>query len=251
MESQHNYWKSRYQTLEKEFFQLKSEHMQLKLMYQHAIEGSLHDINQISALKIENEQLKKTIKELFAGFETKTPKENNDIPTLKPYLSHLNLFSPQKKIGNSNDEYPGTIKQALPDQSISFECNDPSLYISFLVIGVPTEKLGDDTHFPPEILFEFPENSSQLSTEIRKILSDCCFPSGIEVKPMNLSGSASELNSLLYGQTPNKRNSNCYIFTLKSNQTEKEHSDMPNSNQELLYLVCLEIEDMTTNKEQE
>ncbi|CAG9310418.1 unnamed protein product [Blepharisma stoltei] len=259
METQHSYWKLKYQGLEKEFIQLKSEHIQLKLLYEQAIEGSLHDINQMNMLRLENEQLKNTISELKGSPITKKSEEINTLePNLKKTqctLSHLNLFSPQKRNYYSNDDwYPlesveintdSCVKQALPDQSISFECNDPNLYVSFLIISVSADKLGSGLNFPPEIVYEYPESSFQLSSDIRKILADCCFPSGVDVRPMKLSSSASELNSLLYGQTQNKRGNNCYIFTLKSTQLEKEHGELPNSNQEVMYMICLQIEDLS------
>ena len=86
---------------------------------------------------------------------------------------------------------------------------------------------------------------------MKKVMPGLGIPSH-SAKKMNLTGSASDLNNLVFGQIPSKRNENCFIFTLQTESTEThETSEIPNSNQEILYFMCLVIDDLSEYEGQE
>lgn len=138
----------------------------------------------------------------------------------------------------------GKIKPNSPDQSPSFETIDKP-FLSFLIIGVSNEKVGNHRPIRPEIIYEYPKENCNLSEDIKIAIVNCSFPTGIDGRQMTHSGSDSELNEIVYGQIPQKRGSKCFTFTLRSSHLEEERSDMPNSNKELLYVFCVEFEDLS------
>lgn len=99
---------SRFDELYKAYLMVISEHSNLKLRYQQAIEGSIHDINQMNVLKLENEELKHKL----YFYETRsdsmretlpcTPKINNyrDQAFKDPY----SMFSPLRNFPISAKE---------------------------------------------------------------------------------------------------------------------------------------------------
>jgi hypothetical protein len=55
---------------------------------------------------------------------------------------------------------------------------------------------------------------------------------------------------VLYGQVPYKRNANCVIFTLRAEESLQEcHPDIPNSDQEVVYFVCVKFDDLITDSD--
>lgn len=231
------------------------------MLYEKAIDGSIEDINLINKLNSENEDLKLQISIMKI---TESKIETLRIPekyTLKPHSpsdSYI-LFTPRtsKVYSNYNSfetlhekcyQTSGKMTEALPDVSVSF-IHYPKLFVSFFILGNPIENFKKGAEHKPEILYEFPKDNYLISDEVRKMILNCSFSPDDTPERIHLTGSASDLNSLLYGQVPQKRDGNCFTFTLRSDQPRDTVTDLPNSNKELYYIFCLRIQDLTHSSE--
>ena len=243
-------WEDKFHTLLTEYSLLSSEHNQLKFAHEKLRSSS-------SELLSENSQLRKVISDLKHQLEHKT--KDSEAPLRKSVSeaqisrteaavhtrpSHLDCLAdiPAKAIT------PWKTPQPLPDLSIESDTPSSNLFEAFFVVGLAPASL-DST--PQEcILFEYPE-SNCISPAMKKVLPGLALPS-TSAKQLTLTGSASDLNNLIFGQIPSKRNENCFIFTLRSETTAEEAtSALPNSNHEVIYFLCLLIEDITAHKGQE
>lgn len=170
----------------------------------------------------------------------------------------LNLLSPnpKKKIFSPQNLRPpssssGKTPQANPDQSLNLEQSSSFNLQAFFVVGIsktPEGKIGQS----PNILFSYITDEDSISKAMLNIIPDLCFPLGIEPRKLKLSGSQSDLNCVLYGQVPSKRNENCFFFTLRAEEASQEsfHPDLPNSEQEILYFICIRFYDLALDDDQ-
>ena len=93
-------------------------------------------------------------------------------------------------------------------------------------------------------MFEYP-SANCISPAMKKVIPGLALPN-TQISELKLTGSASDLNNLIFGQIPSKRNENCFIFTLRSESTLDEYySSLPNSSHEVVYFTCLLIEDIS------
>jgi hypothetical protein len=112
------------------------------------------------------------------------------------------------------------------------------------LLGIPNSGIGK-AGSAPEILFEF--NSENTLSTNKKVLPDFCFPSEIQCRPIRYSASEEEINNILFGPELDLRGSNCYIFTLRSQEICDgliEIPELPNSDRELIYCICVQVEDI-------
>ena len=160
------------------------------------------------------------------------------------------MFSPKpaRRLPNSAEtvspsQSSGKTPQANPDQSVHSDQSVSFVYSAFFIVGLGKDQIKSSL---PGILFEYIPDSTSISDEIRRVLPDLCFPIGAEARKLKLSGSASDLNGVLYSQVPSKRNNFCFVFTLRAEEPQGEppHPDLPNAEQELLYFVCIKIDDL-------
>ena len=138
----------------------------------------------------------------------------------------------------------GKTPQANPDQSLDYENIDSKMFESFFLLGIPNSGIGK-AGSAPEILFEF--NSENTLSTNKKVLPDFCFPSEIQCRPIRYSASEEEINNILFGPELDLRGSNCYIFTLRSQEICDgliEIPELPNSDRELIYCICVQVEDI-------
>jgi hypothetical protein len=82
------------------------------------------------------------------------------------------------------------------------------------------------------------------------LLPDFCFPEGLHVRQMSFNDSASDFHQILYGQNVLVRSANWFIFTLKAPEEWLQINadwDRPNKDKEVLYCVCLQVNDLLDN----
>lgn len=174
-------------------------------------------------------------------------------------LNSLSLFLPHSGLYDRNQAdhlstrcpteatTTGKTPQANPDQSLAYDNLELKMFESFFLLGISGINIGKP-QIAPEILYEYGENAAVSSH--KKILSDFCFPSEVQCRPVRYSASEEEINNILFGQEQELRGSNCYIFTLRSNETPEgliEYSDLPNADKELIYCICVQVEDIGIN----
>lgn len=153
------------------------------------------------------------------------------------------IFSPQNL--RSPSVSSGKTPQANPDQSLHLDQSSNFNFQGFFIVGVAKTEDGNIAK-APGILFSYITDEDSISKAMLNIIPDLCFPLGVEARKLKLSGSQSDLNCVLYGQVPNKRNENCYFFTLRAEEASQEsfHPDLPNSEQEILYFICIRFDDL-------
>lgn len=233
--------------LESKYLQLEQENKQLKLNYD-IIKQSYEK------LKISRQKDKALIKSLSSELEKyksqHLPLKNSFQGSPSGKYDQLSLFSPKpaRRLPNTPDsmspsQSTGKTPQVNPDQSVRSDQSLSFFYQAFFVVGIGKNQLKS---LHPDILYENLADSNSISYEIRRVLPDLCFPTGVEARKLKLSGSASDLNNVLYSQVPNKRNNSCFLFTLRAEEGIGEglHPDLPNSEQELLYFICIKIDDL-------
>lgn len=168
----------------------------------------------------------------------------------------LNLLSPNPKRKmfspktiRSPSASSGKTPQANPDQSLNIDLSSSFNFQAFLVVGIGNDDKGG-IESSPSILFKYLTSNDCISEAMLKIIPDLCFPQGADIRRLKLSGSQSDLNGVLYGQVPYKRNENCIVFTLRAEETLQEyHQDIPNSDQEVVFFVCVKFDDLLTDSD--
>ena len=216
----------KYYNLKEQYLELKTKYNELAVAYQQVLSINSSHLHRINQLEIENDILKSSHRSAPA-------------PTLSP--PHMTLCVPKKE-NLSASKTP----QANPDQSVNIE-NETSLMETFLVVGVDSSRLSRESP-QPEILWEYGD-SDVLSQSVRSAIPDFWFPNGISKRKLKLTSSGSEVNSLIFGQAPSRRTEDCFTFTIRvENDAEvsQDHGDMPNSNKDLIYVLCLKVEDIVT-----
>ena len=239
-------YQEEYLKLQQDIKILKSQYKKLSKSHTKLQHTSQQDKLLIDSLKSELDFLK----------NQSTPQ-----PILHPQLSppdkysHLSLFSPKpaRRLPETPELIPpsqssGKTPQANPDQSVHSDPSASYIFQAFFIVGLDKSQLPSSE---PCILFEYSPDPSSISLGIRKILPDLCFPTGACARKLKLSGSASDLNRVLYSQVPLRRNNSCFLFTLRAEEVSGEplHPDLPNSEQELLYFVCITIDDLCIDGE--
>lgn len=237
-------WEPRFNILLNEYSILSSEHNRLKLSHERLKLVS-------NSLRLENSKLHKVIFDLKIQIEQKTREskvfDTNPAPkNLSSGIasvfkrSSLDFFSKIPAKATTAWKTP----QPKPDISIDPDRSTTGVFEAFFVIGIAPSSI--KTAPQEKILFEFPSKNC-VSKAMKRVMPNLAMPK-LKSKKMKLSGSASDLNNLIFGQIPSKRNKNCFIFTLKSNGLEAETSKMPNSNHEVLYFTCLLIKDLVEHQ---
>lgn len=213
-------WKLKYQILESKYKELLSDHKNLQKNHEEMLKGKREDLVQIENLKAENEALKKQV-----NVDTLTEQPNIKISDfaktifsrMPEMIKTLSIFSQRIEVVETEPEIRSSVRmsgkppQARPDHGIQFECTDPGIYEAFFIIGA------SKTSNIPSILFEYPFENSSIATAAKRVLPEFCFPSSIEVKELNNRCSSSELNKILYGQSPHRSRST-YVFTIRSEE---------------------------------
>ncbi|OMJ75177.1 hypothetical protein SteCoe_25761 [Stentor coeruleus] len=234
-------WEEKFNSLLYEYSLLSSEHNQLKLTHERLKNYSAY-------LEEENEELKSLIKNYkFPETLIKTKEisvsKSASISTLKkpkPFFPKIERPAdiPAKALA------PTKTPQPQPDNGIDTEFST-CIYEGFFVIGINPFTLKSKPQ--EQILFEYPTSSS-ISPAMKAVIPGLSLIFK-DVRELKLTNSASELNNLIYGQIPSKRNGNCFIFTLR-NETPgfSEATDLPNANREVVYFTCLLIEDITEHE---
>ena len=243
-------WEDKFNTLLIEYSLLSSEHNQLKVAHDRLRSSS-------SELLSVNSQLRKVISDMKLQLEYKS-KDPEIIPNKSQ--AELQISTPEivAPLRPSHLDYlvdipakaitPWKTPQPIPDMSIESDTPSSSLFEAFFVIGITPVSL--ETTPQECILFEYPECNC-ISPAMKKVMPGLALPS-TQSKQLTLTGSASDLNNLVFGQIPSKRNENCYIFTLRSETTAEETTScLPNSGHEVVYFMCLLIDDISEHKGQE
>lgn len=227
--------------LNDEYKELKLKYEQLNRLYKQLVVKGKQDKILIESLKSELFSLKPQ--------SAITSKSTLQVSPPGKY-EQLSLFSPKparKFPGPSEIMSPsqssGKTPQANPDQSVNSDQTTSFIFQAFFIVGIGKNQLGS---FIPDILFEYSPDTASISSGVRKVLPDLCFPTGASARKLKLSGSASDLNRVLYSQVPLKRNHSCFLFTLRAEEVTSEppHPDFPNSEQELIYFTCIAIDDL-------
>jgi hypothetical protein len=233
-------WEEKFENLLSEYSLLSAEHNQLKLSsdrlkkYCRFLEEenlSLRD--QISHFKSSGHEKQSEIQISHSLTDLKhiKPKQTKPARFISPDTSQevpAKVFTPMKT------------PQPTPDTGAESESSS-SLFEAFFVIGLKEVSL--ETRPGESILFEYPANNS-ISKAMKNVFPNIAL-SRKEVKELKLTGSASEVNNLIFGQIPSKRNENCFIFTLRTEEVDKDiELDLPNSNHEVVYFTCLVIDDI-------
>ena len=236
---------SRYSKLEKDYKQLSIEYNILRQAYDKLKRSRKKHKQKISVLQ---DELNK--------FKNNRYSDSNHL-NVSPQrrLESLSIFSPKpvRRLTNppdsaSTNQSSGKILQANPDQSVQSDHSISYIYEAFFVVGLGKDDLSTSL---PKILFEYHTESDPISEEILKVIPNICFPTGCEPRKLKLSGSASDLNGVLYSQVPIKRSENCFIFTLRAEDAygdQQLHPDVPNCELELLYFICIKIEDLCVDE---
>lgn len=241
-------WEDKFNILLTEYSLLSSEHNQLKFSYDklRASSESLMSENSklrmvIGDMKLQLEQKVKDCPVVMQKLATEMTRSVIATPSRPSHFDYL-ADIPAKAIT------PWKTPQPNPDMSIESEISISGLYEAFFVIGIKPESL--ETTPTEAILFEHPANNC-ISQAMKKVMPGLALPHTV-VKQLTLTGSASDLNNLIFGQIPSKRNENSYVFTLRSETTADEiESNMPNSTHEVLYFSCLLVDDLSEYNGQE
>lgn len=262
MNTDEKFWENRFKGLNEQYIQLKEEYAKIKEEY-------IEQFHVIDKLETENKDLKQRLEESLQVIDKYQKQEirrssngslNEFAKTLcskwPRVINSLSIFLPHNESYDRSEletiptEYPietlttGKTPQANPDQSLVYENIELSMFESFFVLGVPKANIGKPGQ-PAEILYEF--NGENTLSSNKKVLSEFCFPSEIQYRQVRQSSSEEEINNILFGQELEPRGSNFYIFTLKSQDTTEgliEYPDLPNSDRELIYCVCIQVEDI-------
>ena len=254
MESQEKL-KKRFNELHEQYAKLKHEYIKLKEAYCQVVEINLQESKNSKLLREENEDLKKKLKETLKDKENleNSIAEANVIENADDFarticakrrtlIQSITMFSPQRVqeecfLEKSNS---GKTPQANPDQSIAADVFEPCMYEAFFILGstLDSEK--------PEILFEQCLEST-VSGSAKRVLGEFCFPLGMESKKLGRG----QVKNWIMNQGRVCRDSNFYIFTLKyeDNGDWAEFTDIPNGDKELLYCVCLQVDDLVGDSE--
>ncbi|CAG9332371.1 unnamed protein product [Blepharisma stoltei] len=263
------YWEFRYNALHGQYVQLKEEYHKLKEAYQQSLEANLKEFHTMKQIQEDNLLLKKQLEEANQKLQ-KTATNDKNTENFDDFaktlcskwpriVNSIPLFSPQgglsDRIEDTRPSSPdfstekvqsisGKTPQVNPDQSVAYDNIEPSMFEALFIVGPSKSQLGN-AMAKPEILYEF--GGSTIGLPIRRVIADFCFPTGIELRPIRHSGSESEFNNLIYGQTNSANGNNCYIFTLRSEGNVDgwvEYTDLPNSNREVIFCICMQIEDV-------
>lgn len=269
MDVNETYWEFRYNALHTQYVQLKEEYQKLKEAYQQSLEANLKEFRSIKQLTEENAIVKKQLEEANQKLQKTPDKENLDdyAKTLcskwPRIINSIPLFSPQGGLADRihEDARPSSpdvlekshsisskTPQANPDQSIAYDNIEPSMFEAFYIIGPVKNQLGIP-NTKPEVLYEF--SKGIVSGTIKRVLTDFCFPTGMEQRPIRHSGSETEINSLIYGGLNSIHGNSCYVYTLRSDTTGDgwvEYTDLPNANREVIYCICMQIEDIESEE---
>ncbi|OMJ70027.1 hypothetical protein SteCoe_32090 [Stentor coeruleus] len=168
--------------------------------------------------------------------------KNEQILLLSPKPKKKNPNSPIIRSPNMSS---GKTPQANPDQSLNIEQGLSYNYQGFFIIGLGRDEKQIISN-KVRILFSHILDTASISQAIIDVIPDLCFPLGAEARKLKLSGSASDLNGVLYSQVPSKRNHSCFLFTLRAEEAvgDPPHHDLPNTEQEILYFICIRIDDL-------
>mgnify|MGYP000358910296 CR=1 FL=1 len=260
MTAKEKYWEDKFYKLQRSYKDLEESYMKLKEAYNSALDrnrSQSHHINQLrSDIKLLNSQVAQLkhfqrdsspskYSEFAKILHCKSPHVIKNITFLSP--KRVNLFSTEEtscplleKTSGSSGKTP----QANPDLSIELESNDPRMFEAIFVVGPSSSKSN------AELLYEYPYSNS-VSESVKRTIPEFCFPRGTSVRALKQTGSASDLNNILYGQVSEKRSQNWFVFTLKSEEEEEWVEDLPNCRKEVMYCVCLAVEDLVQNNNQE
>lgn len=233
-----NCWEEKFENLLQEYSILSADHNQLKQSMDRLKKYCRY-------LEEENLQLRrllnnyKSCKTVSKGGDVSLSLKELKIPkTLqtKParYISENSPDMPAKALT------PMKTPQPTPDNGVESEVPS-SLYEAFFVIG--TKPTPDISKPEASILFEYPASNS-ISQAMKNIMPGLALPHPF-IKELKLTGSASDLNNLIFGQIPSKRNENCFIFTLRCEKIDLDVDlGIPNCDHEVVYFTCLLIEDI-------
>lgn len=240
-------WEEKFENLLHEYSFLSAEHNQLKLSTDRLKKYCRF-------LEEENQDLRQQISNL-KSFPQANINEVSSSQSLKDLKTVKSKHTKPARFINVNNsqEVPAKVftpmktPQPTPDIGAESESSS-SLLEAFFVIGLC--ELSLETRPEEKILFEYPKTNS-ISRAMKNVFPNIALPKK-EFRELKLTGSASELNNLVFGQIPSKRNENCFIFTLRTEEIDKDMDlDLPNSNHELIYFTCLVIDDIHEKDGQE
>lgn len=147
----------------------------------------------------------------------------------------------------NDSDIPRTLSGTKPAPLLKTLKSTEGLIQAFVTVGLHPSNL-DSPDSTPTILWEYANDPELLSPSIRSVLPDFCFPLGIEKRRLKMTGSASDFNKILYGQTYTVRNHNCFTFTIRMGQGTPSHPELPNCNKDVMYVFCVQIDDIVTEE---
>ena len=221
----YNEQRKKYIELKKSFIALRNSYIELK-------KSHLSSLSEIERLKKENESLKAVkIKKGKSILMRETQMESE----LDEQFSHFLLKQPSRVYET------GRIKQVNPDQSVYMGTNDTSIYQGFLIVGPQESKIGISDPLIPEILFEFFPGSANIGQNIKSIIPTLCFPSSIFIES---NEDRTKCQSPRSKPPSLHQQSKEFVITVKNENLSSRPSDFPNSDHELLYIICYEFQEL-------
>lgn len=234
---------------------LENADLRLKLQNYNELKEINDDLNQKleeATQLLQKQEVRRSsneyLNEFAKNFYAKRPRVLNSLSLFSPH----NVMSERYEVDMSTEcptesRTTGKTPQANPDQSLVCDSVELKLFESFFLLGVSRENIGKIGCLP-EVLFEY--SAENVHPCNKKILTDFCFPTQFQCKAVRESKSDAEISSILFGQELEVRSSNCFIFTLKSQDSYDwliEYEELPNAERELLYCICVQVEDISND----
>lgn len=219
--------------LQKKYNELKKLYAKLRATYKKLKEDYEIDKGQIQFLRKENEHLKTKYKK--NNTKKKKPSETCQGNMVEEQYSQF-LVKNHHRIESS-----GKIGQVNPDQSVYLDTNESLIYQGFFIIGPKPETLSKEC-IQSDILLEYYPPNCTIGANIKSIIPLLCFPNGITAeKALYINDKA---RSIFDDHSAYHRSRKYFITTIRNENICPKNSQIPNSEHELLYLICIEFDDL-------
>ena len=231
MEKDH--WKVKYVNLRQKYQELKKEWSKLKSHYEKLKENNEIDLGQIKFLRKENEYLKSKFKK-----SQRTPSKGetfNQTSIIEEQYSHYLVPQATTKVPST-----GIITQAAPDQSLYSETLSPLIYQGFFIIGPNLSDIQSDSSCPATLLYEYYPPHCLIDNNMKPLIPQLCFPQEASLEKFSCK---EEVISSIYPKVQHRRSQKHFVFTLRNECTSAKTTQVPNSDHELLYVICIETKD--------
>ncbi|CAG9319379.1 unnamed protein product [Blepharisma stoltei] len=241
------YWRDRYFSILNQNQQLREKNAELIASLTEASERSKKDQELIENLQ---SQIKALSQRQQLDYLTIPNQQIDELAQTLCGSSNTLQSSISKALSMKQMLHKETEGQLNP---FSRESNTPKankLFEEFFILGISEDrKVRPGTIAEAEVLYQYPSRNITNSSPQYRAIGNFSFPSGVTVRYLGLTESASDVHEVL--RPHQKREGNSFVFTLKSNSTEEKfpYENMANSEKELLYCCCVIIEDLSTDQQ--